>query len=282
MSEHERNLEKLIELVEALKPYIEWTHNYSIAQVRLLKLLRLGPSNIIEFYYQGTVPFRFYVPKGDIDHIQSHYIMSESFWDQGTLEALAPVLRGKHVLDIGANVGNHSVYWGKLADVSSIQAFEPIPETFGILERNIELNGLKKTVKLHRCALGALNGTGDPTSRADNRMQAMVSTRSDTGGAIPVRTLDSFNLREVHFAKIDVEGHTIGMLQGSVATLKKFSPSLYIELFPFEANLCRDFLAEHGYEVMGSIEEGNFIFVHSSKTDDKQIFRNIVKGEWPH
>lgn len=282
MTASNEKLDELIDLVKSLKPYIEWTHNYSVAQVRLLKLLRLGPSNIIEFYYQGTVPFKFYVPKGDIDHIQAHYLMSESFWDQPTLEALAPLLKGKHILDVGANVGNHSVYWGRLCGVASIHAFEPIPETFNILERNIELNGLRKTVKAHRCALGSVNGTGDPTSRADNRMQATVSTRGDAGGAISVQTLDSFNFRSVDFAKIDVEGHTIGMLKGSVETLKKHSPTMYIELFPFEAVECKNFLDNLGYEVLGSIEDGNFVFVHSSKSEERKGFGGAVRGPWPH
>ena len=206
--------------------------------------------------------------------------MSESSWDQGTLEALGPLLQKRHVLDIGANVGNHSVFWGALSGAASIQAFEPIPETFNILKRNIELNKLSKIVKIHRCALGATNGTGDPASRGDNRMQATVSARTDASGAIPLRTLDSFDFRSVDFAKIDVEGHTSAMLKGAEATLRRHSPTLYIELFPFERQICKDYLDGLGYRVLGSIEDGNFLFVHGSKSEEAQRFQLVVKGAW--
>lgn len=277
VSENDKKLDKVIELLEYMKPYIEWNHNYTLGQLRLQKMSLLEPKNVITFYYKGTVPVSFYIPRASVDHIQTHYLMNETFWDQDTIEVLAPFVAGKHILDIGANVGNHSIFWGKLAGAASIQAFEPITETYDILERNVSLNNLSKIVKAHRIALGAESGSGDPVSIPSNRMQATVNSRKDGGGAIQIRTLDSYKLRNVHFAKIDVEGHTYAMLQGGLDTLRRCAPALYIELFPHEFDKCRDLLADNGYEVLGTIEDYNYVFVHGSKKQDNEQLRGLIK-----
>lgn len=277
MGASDEKLDKIVDLLEFMKPYIEWTHNYTLGQLRLQKMALLEPKNVITFYYQGTAPVSFYIPRASVDHIQTHYLMNETFWDQETVEALAPFVSGKHILDIGSNVGNHSVFWGKLSGAASIQAFEPITETYDILERNVSLNNLSKIVKTHRVALGAADGSGDPVSIPSNRMQATVHSRKDGGGAIRIRTLDSYKLRNVQFAKIDVEGHTLAMLQGGLETFKRCTPSLYIELFPHEFDRCRELLDANGYIVLGTIEDYNYVFVHRSRNQDFDQLQGMIK-----
>lgn len=281
MSDLEDEIKKINAALDILKPYAEWTHNYSHTQAVLLKMAALDTKNVIEFWHQGTVPIKFYIPKALVDHVQRYYLETEKFWDQDSLLALEPFIKNKAVVDVGANVGNHAIYWGLVAEATSVQAFEPILETFIILEKNIKLNGLGRLIKAHRCALGAQNGTGDPTSHAENRMQSTVQARTDGQGAIRVRTLDSFKLTAVDFIKIDVEGHTIDMLRGSTSTFERFKPSIYVELFPHEGNTCKQFLENIGYIFLGSIEEYNYVFCHSSKTAEANAFRGIIKGEWP-
>ena len=43
-------------------------------------------------------------------------------------------------LDVGANIGLYTMALAALAPKGSVSAFEPSPETFGFLSRNIELN----------------------------------------------------------------------------------------------------------------------------------------------
>jgi|GEM_PF-4369700 len=43
----------------------------------------------------------------------------------------------KYVLDIGANIGNHSLYWLRSLDIEKIISFEPMYETFEILKKII-------------------------------------------------------------------------------------------------------------------------------------------------
>src|SRR5438034_5802906 len=60
---------------------------------------------------------------------------------------------GDAVLDIGANVGLYTVKLSKLVGpVGAVHAFEPVPETFDILQHVTRTLGLKNVV-LHNCAL---------------------------------------------------------------------------------------------------------------------------------
>jgi len=280
MSNVEEKLDQLIQLIRHISPFIEWTHNYSVDQIKQLKLLQLGPSKNISFYYKGTIPISFHVPKGYMDHIQSYQLYNEKFWDQETLELLSTFVSGRHVLDIGANVGNHTVFWGCISGAASIKAFEPIPETFAILKENIRINSLGKRVIAYACALGAENGSGDPVSQPHNRMQATVLARKDAKGAVPVRTLDSFKIKKVDFVKIDVECHTLAMLKGAPATLTNCKPVLYVELFPHERKDCQAILEDYGYKPLGSIEEHNYVFIHSERRDDEEGLKKIIQGPW--
>jgi hypothetical protein len=45
-----------------------------------------------------------------------------------------------------------------------------------------------------------------------------------------MKTLDSFNLTNVGFVKIDVEGHEVAVLEGGLNTLKREMPNLMIEI----------------------------------------------------
>src|SRR5260221_8795610 len=42
------------------------------------------------------------------------------------------------ILDVGANIGNHTVYFAKYLDYKAIVAFEPIPDNFVLLKENIK------------------------------------------------------------------------------------------------------------------------------------------------
>ena len=48
--------------------------------------------------------------------------------------------------------------------------------------------------------------------------------------SVPIRTLDQFELQDVGFVKIDVEGFEFSTLQGARATLERWRPNLLIEI----------------------------------------------------
>lgn len=121
-------------------------------------------------------------------------------------------------VDVGAHVGLWSRWLVKRFDF--VHAFEPVPEYADIFEMNVPGNRW-----LHRFALGEAEGTVGIRQYPDNTGQAHISGE----GTLPMRTLDSFELKAVDFLKVDVEGYELQVLKGARETLLRCKPLLVIE-----------------------------------------------------
>jgi hypothetical protein len=71
---------------------------------------------------------------------------SRRFRESQTFFFALTFLSGGIVFDIGANVGNHAVYWAIKRRAYKVYAFEPVLSTFSLLETNIALNLTEKTI----------------------------------------------------------------------------------------------------------------------------------------
>jgi len=152
------------------------------------------------------------------------------------LEQLSP---GNHVLDIGSNIG----YWLLIAEqaigeTGRILGFEPVPDTFNILQRNIVRSG-HKNVRLVPCAVGAINGTAQfYQSEVSNwgsliRQDGLKQTRAID---VEVRRLEDV-LREFpdfhpHALRMDLEGAELMVLESAKNVLAEHQPSLFVEFHP--------------------------------------------------
>ena len=65
---------------------------------------------------------------------------------------------------------------------------------------------------------------------ADSNLSALQSGGVVETVKVPMRTLDSYQLSNVGFIKIDVEGHEEAVLHGSSETLRREMPNLMIEI----------------------------------------------------
>ena len=65
---------------------------------------------------------------------------------------------------------------------------------------------------------------------AESNSAAVESGRVIETVVAPMKTLDSFNLTNVGFVKIDVEGHEEAVLHGGLKTLRREMPNLMIEI----------------------------------------------------
>lgn len=130
------------------------------------------------------------------------------------------------VIDIGANVGNHSVYLAKVCG-AMVHAFEPNVEALGHLRRNIARNRLSELIVVHDEALGSHAGTARLTSRPTGNLGG---SRVLSGlGPIRVRCLDDHWFERVDLVKIDVEGSEIDVLAGATQTLRAHRPLVVCE-----------------------------------------------------
>ena len=137
-------------------------------------------------------------------------------------------------LDIGANVGQHTLFMSKR--VSTVLAFEPGLEAASQLESNLRLNGIQN-VKLARIALGketgiAELGSGFAGNNGSRSLNWSLDTSKNT--VVPIRSgddvLPEYGISKVDIIKMDVEGHEKEVLVGIAHTLLKDRPVMLFEL----------------------------------------------------
>ena len=139
------------------------------------------------------------------------------------------------VLDVGANVGHHSLFFSTKA--REVHAFEPNPRFRMQFERFMNDNNVKN-VHLHQVGLGDSTSTIHyyaPTG--DNQgIGSFVAEHNDSNmdiGTLPVVRGDdivkSLGLERVDFIKIDVERYEESVLIGLQETLRKFKPIVVLE-----------------------------------------------------
>jgi FkbM family methyltransferase len=139
---------------------------------------------------------------------------------------------GRTVLDIGANIGAHTVDLSRLAGPEgAVHAFEPQRLMFQMLCANVALNSCAN-VFTHQVAAGAVNGTVlvpplDPA--LSNNYGGLSLLDAKLGETVPRITVDSLDLRDCQFIKLDVEGMETEALRGAAATIARFRPVMYVE-----------------------------------------------------
>ena len=167
-------------------------------------------------------------------------------------------------VDVGANVGNHSVFFGKfLAD--HVVAVEPHPTLVPILTRNLQTNGVRQ-YSLLTCAVGDALGLGHlwhAERPAINHPRTQIHGLSGAGDGealVPVVPLDDLigrlaprlGGRPVTCVKIDVEGMELAVLRGARQLLQTHRPHLVVELVGEDArHAVRTYLTELGYRDIG-------------------------------
>lgn len=126
-------------------------------------------------------------------------------------------------VDIGAHVG----LWarGLTEKFSKVVCFEPNPEFAEIL-----LINAPDVSAVHQYALGDREGLVQLEITPDNTGSTHIKRGAE--GAIPMKPLDEFNLSDVDFVKIDVEGFELEVVKGGYETFKRNSPVIIVEQKP--------------------------------------------------
>ncbi len=174
----------------------------------------------------NKIKISFFLPNR-YDHIQQQIIVKNKFYENNFLEKVRKyVPKNSVIIDVGANIGNHTIYFGRILQARKIYAFEPQKEVFKILKRNIELNNLTKIVVAFNLALGSKDGYGDFKKESlDEYNLGCASIRENTKGKVKIRRLDSIGIKDkINLIKIDVEGHELQVLLGSKNTIKNNKP----------------------------------------------------------
>lgn len=204
---------------------------------------------------------KMYIPDFPLDHIQKTIANTNNFYDIKSLEYLNKYINNDTtILEIGANIGNHAVYWAKQQKVNKIYSFEPILKTFKRLEQNIKINNLKN-VEIFNFAAGDKDSQGSIDFYNVENTGATSIKESDDGD-LKIVKIDNLKFdNKIDFIKIDVEGFEINVLKGMTKLLKEQKPVVYIESAANNIDEVLKIFSDCNYENKGCpIEPNNYIF----------------------
>jgi FkbM family methyltransferase len=143
------------------------------------------------------------------------------------------------VVDGGANVGQYSMLAAaKVGARGSVHAFEPIPDTFACLKKNLMANSLEN-ITANNLALWNCEETvhlGMPEDMVDNVGSYTVGAADSSSGSIEASaaSLDTYAvthaLRRLDLIKLDIEGAESFALRGARKVLEEFRPTILMEI----------------------------------------------------
>lgn len=157
------------------------------------------------------------------------------------------VKAGDVVLDIGANIGAHTLPLAQaVGDHGKVIAFEPTDYAYAKLTQNCLLNpGLAERIHCLQVMLVDSEIAGKSTPglysswplKEETGQHEQHQGRLMTTVGAEARTLDSvilsLELDRVDFIKLDIDGFECGMMRGASEVLSKWKPTIVMELSPY-------------------------------------------------
>jgi len=194
-----------------------------------------------------------------------------------TMKQAAPE-RQMIMLDIGANIGIHSVALSaEIGATGRIYAFEAQRLVFYMLAGNVALNSLENVHCLHK-AVGAevgmidipqfdfskplIQGSVEFGPQQNEPIGQERRKDLDLQDQVECVTIDSLALPRVDLMKIDVEGMEIQVLQGAENTISKYYPLIFVEFHKTDRGLLQNYLTERGYTLY--VHTVNYLCIHKS------------------
>lgn len=171
------------------------------------------------------------------DTIITPWIQQYHTWEPETTALLRAELRaGMHVLDIGANIGYHTLLCAEcVGPEGRVIALEPEPNNFALLCANV-WHARVTHVEPLRVAAAAYNGRVMlsllPNNTGDHR--TFPNATHGEGVAVPCMRVDDLlnPATVIDFVKLDIQGSDHYAIQGLERTLARTRPPVVVEFWP--------------------------------------------------
>jgi FkbM family methyltransferase len=200
---------------------------------------------IIKFRYKSTACT---IRAIDGDHITKCIERAGSFYELDLLEAIRAYNRKGTYIDVGAHIGNHSVFFASFCPSTRVVSFEPSKVALECLKANaayypIEVFSGAVHNTLRRCQIV----DPPPGNHGMTRIE-----EGDPINGIPCWRLDDLDLNNVAMLKIDVEEVELAVLSSATGILDRDRPIISAEAHTPEATAKLDaFLEPFGYQRRG-------------------------------
>lgn len=220
-------------------------------------------------YQNNNIKAKFYLPNYNKELIQAKIIVDGNYYESDELHyvffehnkgQIGEAIKDHCVLDIGTNIGNHTLYFLLECGASKVHCFEPMERVYDILLKNIDLNHVQNKVELHHVAVGARSSRAKLSHYDSNNLGA-TEIKYNNHGDYQVVAIDDLQIEDrISFVKIDIEGFEYEALKGMKQTIEKHHPYMMIEIRDDNYKAVTDFMSLLGYR-SARIKSGiNYLF----------------------
>lgn len=177
-------------------------------------------------------------------------------FERSTVLAYSRLIKpGDTVLDIGANIGAHTLHLARcIGSRGKVIAFEPTTFAFNKLVKNVSLNPTlspriitEQIMLVGKSGVDLVSGiySSWPLANQNGLHKKHGGRLMPTSGA-SATTLDEYLIRnkieKIHLVKLDVDGYEYLVLRGGMSMIKRERPPIIMELAPY-------LFAETGYSL---------------------------------
>lgn len=142
--------------------------------------------------------------------------------------------RDYNCLDLGANIGSHTLLLASLCNEGRIYAFEPQSIVFQCLSLNVYLNGMVNVVPIN---LAVDSQTGKKVGIEEilcspeniNSGYSRIMDSAKLNVCLTV-SIDDLKLPKIEFVKMDIQGSELNALKGMPHLIAKDRPYFFFEL----------------------------------------------------
>ena len=238
----------------------QYNANHSIKIIKKNRVIEFKFGNkIVKFNYDSTKQLN-----NTLGMIKEQFIEEQYGWLD---------VKGKDVIDIGANVGDSAIYFA-LKGAKHVYAFEPYPYSYGIAMQNIKLNKLQDKITLLNKGCSGEEGKikinanyknlgGTDLKNFKNGININITTLSEI--------LKRFNITDKTVLKIDCEGCEYNVLLATKSSdLRRFK-QIQIEYHYGYLNLERK-LEDAGFKV-DQMKPG---YTKNIDAENKEMFLGLM------
>ncbi len=247
---------QIAEAIDRLSRKLDQLIQLTDDQVHLQRVSLLEQGQILRFYAHDGQPIVIALPEAQDDFVQRVILRTRTFFEAKLLsmiQAMKLVDPASTVCDIGANIGNHTIYFAKMMGVGRVICFEPQTSCYGTLLRNIEMNGLTNHATAYNCMIGSVTGNGR-LARFNSKNLGGSAFEESPDGPVPMFALDDVitpeDLSSLDLIKIDVQGMQDDVLKGAQGVLDARKPALWVEILHKDGTYAETakFLDRFGYK----------------------------------
>lgn len=222
-------------------------------------------------YYKTPIG-NYYLPKNSTSDHVANKIKEGNLFDETIINIAKTFIKpNTAILDIGANYGQMSIEFSRIAPSCRIYAFEAQEMVYHILDKNLKANNANNVTSFYNAVYDKndmeLIFPVPDLVRFPTYGSYGIDINAKTGKIVKSITIDSLEFSlPISFMKIDIQGSDLAAMKGAVNTIKKHQMPIifeYEEQFQKEFNTSFqdyvDFVDSIGYQFVKTVQDINYL-----------------------